>query len=88
MMEEQDKKRREEFHKYEMEKEHKRREDMKNLSEEERKMKEHEHEEQLKNLRKHEKMHQPVNLFTFCFSCSVMQNGTKIVLISPFLFLA
>jgi len=59
MMEEQDKKRRKDFHQYELEKEHKRREDMKKLNDEERKKKEHEHEEELKKLRKHEKMHQP-----------------------------
>ena len=64
MMEEQDKKRREDFHKYELEKEHKRREEMKNLSEEDKKKKEAEHEEELKKLRKHEKMHEPVCNYT------------------------
>ena len=61
MMEEQDKKRKKDFHQYELEKEHKRREDLKKLDEAERKKKEAEHEEEIKKLRKHEKMHEPVS---------------------------
>ena len=74
MMEEQDKKRRKDFHQYELEKEHKRREDMKKLNDEERKKKEHEHEEELKKLRKHEKMHQPVSNFHSCLYPNVCKN--------------
>lgn len=61
MMEEQDKTRKKDFHQYELEKEHKRREDLRKLDEAERKKKEAEHEEEMKKLRKHEKMHEPVS---------------------------
>lgn len=59
MMEDQDKKRKEDFHKYEMEKEHNRRAELNKLPAEEKKKKEVAHEEELKQVKKHEKMHQP-----------------------------
>jgi len=57
MMSEQDKKRHEDFKKYEMEKEHKRREMMKNMTEEERVKLEKENE--TKHNKTHEKLHEP-----------------------------
>ena len=60
LLEEQDAKRKTEFHNYELDKEHKRREELKKFNEDERKAKEKEFEEEMKNLKKHDKMHQPV----------------------------
>jgi len=57
MMSEQDKKRHEDFKKYELEKEHKRREMMKNMTEEERLKFEKENE--TKHNKPHEKLHEP-----------------------------
>merc|ERR1711973_685620 len=57
MMAEEDAKRREQFKEYELEKEHKRRESMKNMSEPEKKKEEDKHNAQVH--KKHEKIHEP-----------------------------
>ena len=75
MMEEQDKKRKKDFHQYELEKEHKRREELKKLDEAERKKKEAEHQEEMKKLRKHEKMHEPVSYINLTFNYSQGQSN-------------
>ena len=60
MMEEQDKKRKEDFKNYELEKEHERRQKLANMTEEERKKEEQKHKEE--HDKPHEKMHEPVSL--------------------------
>ena len=61
MMEEHDKKRRDDFKKYELDKEHKRRVELKKLDEKQRKKKEEEHKEEVEKHHKHPKMHEPVS---------------------------
>lgn len=59
-LDELDKKRREEFKEYEMQKEHERQEELKKLPEEEKKKAEETYEEQQKKHREHPKLHHPV----------------------------
>lgn len=61
-LDELDKQRREEFKNYELEKEHERREHLKELPEEERKKEEQKYDEMKKKHRDHPKLHHPVRL--------------------------